>query len=91
MSIPEQITTTVSTKGQIVLPRSVRNSKHWPPGTRLVVENTSDGVLLRALPVLEETRPEDVFGMLKWTGAAKSLDEMDDGVLAEAKRQYEGG
>lgn len=90
MPIPEQITTTVSTKGQIVLPRSVRNSKHWPPGTRLVVENTPEGVLLRAVTVLEETRPEDVFGILKWKGSPKTIEEMDEGILAEARRQHEG-
>ncbi len=90
MSAYNSLTTTVSTKGQIVLPRSVRQSRHWEPGTKLIVENTPDGVLLKPAPVLEETSDDEVFGMLNWRGAPKTLDDMDASVLAEAKRQHEG-
>ena len=90
MSAHNPLTTTVSSKGQIVLPRSVRQSRHWEPGTKLIVENTRDGVLLRPAPVLKETSVDEVFGMLNWRGAPKTLDDMDAGVLAEAKRQHEG-
>ncbi len=89
MSVHDPLTTTVSTKGQIVLPRSVRQSRHWEPGTKLIVENTPDGVLLKPAPVLEETSIDEVFGILNWKGPPKTLEEMDAGVLAEAKRQYE--
>ena len=44
----ERLTTTVSTKGQVVLPKAVRATLRWGAGTRLVVENTPDGVLLIA-------------------------------------------
>ncbi len=89
MSVHDPLTTTVSTKGQIVLPRSVRQSRHWEPGTKLIVENTPDGVLLKPAPVLEETSIDEVFGILNWKDPPKTLEEMDAGVLAEAKRQYE--
>lgn len=90
MSVHDPLTTTVSTKGQVVLPQSVWQSRHWEPGTKLIVENTPDGVLLKPAPVLEETSVDEVFGMLKWNGKPKTLEDMDAGVLAEAKRQYEG-
>lgn len=86
----ELMTTTVSTKGQVVLPQSVRQARHWAAGTKLVVENTPEGVLLKPAPAFPPTRLEDAFGMLKWKGRPKSLEEMDAGVLAEAKRQHEG-
>ena len=41
----ERLTTTVSTKGQAVLPKAVRTTLRWRAGTRLVVESTPDGVL----------------------------------------------
>ena len=44
----ERLTTTVSTKGRIVLPKAVRAPRRWGAGTRLVVENTPDGVLLKS-------------------------------------------
>ena len=35
-----------------------------------------------------ETRPQDVFGMLPHKGKPKTLEEMDSGVLAEARRRH---
>jgi uncharacterized protein (DUF433 family) len=39
-------------------------------------------------PLFERTRSDDVFGSLKFSGRAKTLEEMDAGVLAEARRRY---
>ena len=91
MSMPERLTTTVSTKGQVVLPKAIRRTLRWAAGTRLVIENAPGGVLLKPAPVFAETRPEEVFGRLACGDAPKSLAEMEAGVLAEAKRRYAGG
>ena len=90
MSVPERLTTTISTKGQVILPKAIRRALRWEAGMRLVVENTLEGVLLKPMPVFVETRPEDVFGRLACNGAPKSLAEMEAGVLAEAKRRHAG-
>ena len=87
----ERLTATVSTKGRIVLPKAVRAPRRWGAGTRLVVENTPDGVLLKSAAVFVETRPEEVFGRFARGGAPRSLAEMEAGVLAEAKRRHAGG
>ena len=84
MPAPERLTTTVSTKGQVVLPKAIRRALRWEAGTRLAVENTPEGVLLKPAPVFAETRPEEVFGRLACDGAPKSLPEMEAGILAEA-------
>ncbi len=42
----QKLTTTVSTKGQVILPKAIREQRRWRPGTRLVVENTARGVIL---------------------------------------------
>jgi AbrB family looped-hinge helix DNA binding protein len=81
-------TTVVSTKGQVILPKAVRERKHWETGTRLLVKETDDGVLLTAAPVFPPTRPDDVFGCLAFQGTSKTLEEMDAGIAAEAKRRY---
>ena len=88
MAISERLTTTVSTKGQVILPKAIRRSLGWEAGTRLVVEDTPEGVLLRPEPVFAKTRPEDVFGRLAGKGAPKSLAEMEAGILAEARRRH---
>ena len=43
MPVRKSVTTTVSTKGQVILPKSIRDGRRWLPGTRLVIEETADG------------------------------------------------
>jgi len=85
----EVLTTTVSTKGQVILPKAIRQRWEWAPGTRLLVEETSEGILLKQAPAFAPTRSEDVYGMLHFKGKPKSLEEMDAGVLAEAARHHD--
>jgi AbrB family looped-hinge helix DNA binding protein len=85
-------TTIVSTKGQVILPKAIRDQLHWDAGTRLVVEQTADGVLLKPMRALfAPARPEDVFGSLIYKGEPKSVEAMDAGILAEAKRRHASG
>ncbi len=88
MSDRRKLTTTVSTKGQVILPKAIREQRRWPAGTELVVEDTADGVLLKAAPAFAPTRPKDVFGSLVYKGPAKSVAEMKAGIAAEAKRRH---
>ena len=78
-----RLTTTVSTKGQVILPKSIRQARHWEAGTRLVVEDGPEGVMLKAVPHFPETRPEQVFGCLSYKGEAKSI-----GIMAEARKRH---
>ncbi len=89
MAQPDPLVTTVSTKGQVILPKLIRQLRHWDAGTRLIVEDTPDGVLLKRAPAFTATQPSDVFAMLPVNGAPKSLDEMDAAVLAEARRRHD--
>jgi AbrB family looped-hinge helix DNA binding protein len=88
MPASERLTTTVSTKGQVILPKTIRDQRHWNAGTRLIVENTADGVLLRAAPIFASTKPADVFASLPHQGEPKTLKEMDARIAAEAKRRH---
>ena len=90
MAPVNRLTTKISTKGQVILPKAIRQQRHWPAGTRLTVEDTPEGVLLMRSPLFAPTRPDDVFGCLPHVGPAKTLDEMDAGIAAEARRRYAG-
>ncbi len=87
MGVQNRITTTVSTKGQVILPKAIRDQRHWPAGTRLIVEETPDGVLLKAMPVFAATSIEDVFGRLHSSKPALSVDDMHAVIAGEAKRR----
>ena len=91
MAIAEKLTTTVSTKGQVILPKAIRSKRRWEAGTKLVVEDTPQGVLLKAAPLFKPTRPEDVFGMLKYDGPPVSIEDMDAAIEAEFRRRHARG
>lgn len=87
MGVHERTTTVISTKGQVILPKAIRDQRHWTPGTRLTVEDTPDGVLLRTTPAFPQTRIDAVFGSLRHKGPALSLQEMDEAIAREAERR----
>ena len=85
-------TTTISTKGQVILPKTIRDELRWGAGTPLEVEHAPGGVLLKPVTrVFAPTRPEEVFGCLPYAGKPKSVDEMDAGLAAEAARRHARG
>jgi AbrB family looped-hinge helix DNA binding protein len=90
MSRPDRLTTTVSTKGQVILPKGIRQQRRWDAGTRLVVEDTEEGVLLKAAPLFAPSAIDAVFGSLPFAGKAKTVAEMDAAVAAEARRRARG-
>jgi len=83
----ERLTTTVSTKGQVILPAGIRQRRRWDAGTRLTIEETDEGVLLKPAPAFAPTEAGAVFGSLPFAGKAKSVAEMDAAVAAEARRR----
>lgn len=91
MTSENEPTTTVSSKGQVILPAAIRRRRHWPAGTRLVVEETSEGVLLRPERVFPETRSEEVFGILSRPGPVRTVEEMDAAIEEEVRRRHARG
>jgi AbrB family looped-hinge helix DNA binding protein len=79
-------TTRLSSKGQVIIPKAVRESHHWRPGQVLEVIVTPDGVLLRSKPPFAPTRLDEVAGSLAYSGPAVSLDEMAQ-AIAEGVRE----
>jgi AbrB family looped-hinge helix DNA binding protein len=55
-------TTKLSSKGQVIIPQSVREADHWKPGTEFTVEDTPQGLLLKPKKLFAETRLEDLIG-----------------------------
>jgi AbrB family looped-hinge helix DNA binding protein len=84
-------TTRLSSKGQIILPKTVRDVHHWAPGTDFSVEDTGDGVLLRPIKASQPTRLEDVVGCLPVKGSARSIEEMDSVIEAELRDRRDRG
>jgi AbrB family looped-hinge helix DNA binding protein len=85
------IKTRLSSKGQIVLPKAVREHHRWSPGTEFIVEETPEGVLLQPAKKASSVRLDQVIGSLRYTGKAKTLAEMDAAITAEVKARRARG
>ncbi len=81
-------TTKLSSKGQIIIPKAVRDARGWGPGTTFEIEETKDGIMLRPAKPFPSTHIDSVIGCLKWNGPPKTIEEMDAAVLAAAKRRW---
>jgi len=80
-------TTRISSKGQVVLPKSLRDSKKWESGTELAVEARDGGVFLRTLQPFPRTTIDGVLGCLKYNGKRKSVSEMDRAIVKETRKR----
>lgn len=79
---------TVTDKGQLTVPKSIRDQFGIEPGSKLDFEPQPDGTLRVRVLV---RGAGNLFGLLQRPGArAKTVEEMDDGiaeaVTARAKR-----
>ena len=83
--------TRLSTKGQIVLPKGIRISRCWGPGTEFVVEEREEGILLRPTGHFPDTSLIDVAGCLRFKGKAKTLEQMRSGIAREVARRGDRG
>jgi len=84
-------TTRLSSKGQIILPKSIRAAHHWNTGCEFAVEDMQDGILLRPLKPFAPTQLKDVYGCVTYTGKAKSLEDMEAGIQAAIKGRHARG
>ena len=84
-------TTKLSTKGQVILPKTIRDAHRWNPGTEFLVQEGHGGVLLRPVKVFPPARFEEVAGCLHYSGRPKTVQEMRQAVAKEVKRRHARG
>jgi len=75
----------------VILPKTIRDSRGWGPGTELVVEETPGGVVLRPLRQSQSSRLEDVVGCLRYTGRAKTLRQMEKAIAKGVRERHDRG
>jgi AbrB family looped-hinge helix DNA binding protein len=80
--------TRLSSKGQVIIPKPVRDRHGWRPGIELEVEDRGDVVVLRPANPFPPTTFEQVRGFLKYDGPPISVEEMHEGVDREARRMW---
>jgi AbrB family looped-hinge helix DNA binding protein len=84
-------TTKLSSKGQVVLPKSMRDARSLEPGTKFAVEEVPEGILLRPLRPFPSRSFDEVFGCLKYTGRAKTLPQMEKAIAQGVRARHDRG
>ncbi len=69
-------TITLSSKGQVVIPKEIRDELHWDAGTQIALVSSASGVTLKAIPNKTGRKLVDLIGMFKQEGAPLSIDEL---------------
>jgi AbrB family looped-hinge helix DNA binding protein len=77
----------LSSKGQFVLPKSIRDLHHWGAGTELVILDRDSEVVIKAAKPFASTRLEPPDTPSVYTGKQLSIEDMDRAIEAEAGKR----
>ena len=83
----EKALTRLSTKGQVVIPKEIRDRHQWTAGEELWIEERNDGILLRSAGRRAKKNLSDLLGIAGYTGPRRSLEDMDAAVAEAAREQ----
>jgi AbrB family looped-hinge helix DNA binding protein len=78
-------TTRLSEKGQVVIPKRVRDAHGWEPGVEFIVEDTGDSIKLKPIRPFKRTTIDEVRGCLHYKGPRKSLKDMEAAIVKGSK------
>jgi AbrB family looped-hinge helix DNA binding protein len=81
-------TTVLSSKGQIIIPKPIRNAHNWKPGQKLEVIDSADGILLKQASPFPATTVEEVSGCLDYQGKSKTLAEMEEAIAKGVRETF---
>lgn len=79
--------TTVSTKGQIVLPLAVRNALGLVPGSELEVLAEGDQVILRRVSRFRSVTAIEALGCAGYQGPPKTIEDMNQGIATMLRQR----
>lgn len=76
---------TMTTKGQITIPKEIRDALHLKPGDRVDFVLFEDGTA-KLLPM--NVKLEDLIGMLKYDGPPVTIEQMNDAIKKRGVRRF---
>ena len=77
-------TVALSSKGQFVLPKSIRDQHRWDAGTRFLVVDKGTEVVLKPVTPFEPTIFEPADAPSVYSGKRLSISDMNHAIAQEA-------
>lgn len=82
------VITTLSSKGQLVVPKAIRERQGWKPGDQIELVDSGAGVFMRAVPAAPSgTSATDVFAAIDAIVARSHASPVDDAQAAAMAAQ----
>jgi bifunctional DNA-binding transcriptional regulator/antitoxin component of YhaV-PrlF toxin-antitoxin module len=79
-----------STKGQVVIPKDLRDAKGFGPGVAAEAIDHPEGVLIKAIPVRKKRDVRELNGILApyYNGPPVTIEEMNEAIAEAAIERY---
>lgn len=74
----------LSSKGQFVLPKSIRDRHHWEAGTEFIIIERGSELIIKPARVFPPSELETADAPSVYQGKTLSLEDMDQAVYDEA-------
>ncbi len=81
-------TTKLSSKGQVIIPKELRDQYNWKAGLEFVVIDMGDGIILKPKRPFAQTNLTDVAGILAYEGRTISQEEMEQAIREGIEQTY---
>ncbi len=81
-------TTKLSSKGQVIIPKDIRDELGWRSGEELIVSRECGRVVLEPRKPFKETTLAEVVGSAGYTGPRRSIEEMNAAVDEMFRREW---
>ena len=82
-------TTRLSSKGQVIIPKHLRDVYQWQAGQEFLVVETEQGILLKAKRPFPPAELDEVAGSLPYDGPGKSVEEMEEAIKKGVTKQHD--
>ena len=79
------MTSRLSTKGQLIIPKEIRDRHGWRSGVELEIEERDECVIVRLADAAPETTLEDLIGCTGYQGPRRSLGDMEAAIARGAR------
>lgn len=78
------LTTTMSTKGQLIIPSTIRQAHAWQSGLKFLIVDEGNQLILKPLVQEHSLNVDDVAGCINYKGPKVSIDKMSKAPYALA-------
>ena len=80
--------TLLSSKGQVVIPKAVRDALHLEPGTEFTVKTQDKQIILQPVRSRKRLKARDLVGSVTYTGPALSIEDMEAAISRRIRKEW---